>query len=96
MSYSFSVRGATRLEVTRKIAAELDTVVASQPIHSADRSQALAAAEAFIAVLRDASDQQDYSVSVSGTIGYTGNSVITSASVSVSVSLVAKEKAQES
>jgi hypothetical protein len=37
LSYSFHVSGATKAEVFEKVAAELDKVVESQPIHEFDR-----------------------------------------------------------
>jgi hypothetical protein len=95
MSYSFSVRGATKAEVTAKVSAELDKVVATQPIHSADRAQAQAAAEAFVAIVPDNADGKDFYVSVSGSVGWSGNlgvdSVVTSASVNVGALLIAKD-----
>ena len=96
MSYSFSVRGVTRSELVEKVSAELDKVVATQPIHSADCKQALAAAEAFIAILPDPNDKQDFCVSVSGSLSWSGNmgasdQVLVSASVNVSASLQAKQ-----
>lgn len=97
MSYSFSVRGATKAEVIGKVSVELDKVVTSQPIHSADRAQAQAAAEAFVAIIPADAGDKDFYVSVNGSVGWNGNlgaanCVITSASVGVSASLVAKEK----
>lgn len=95
MSYSFSVRGTTKAEVTSKISDELAKVVASQPIHAADRAQAQAAAEAFVALIPPSADNKDFYVSVSGSLGWNGNlgegHVVTSASVNVSASLIAKE-----
>ena len=43
MSYSFSARAATKAEVIEKVSTELNKVVVSQPIHSADCAQAKAA-----------------------------------------------------
>ncbi len=96
MSYSFSARGATKVDVTAKISAELDKVVASQPIHSADRAQAQAAAEAFLAIIPDSAGDKDFCVSVSGSVGWSGmagtaDQVLTSAGVSVSAYMIAKE-----
>ncbi len=97
MSYSFGVRGATKDEVMAKVAAELDQVVSNQSMHSADRAQAEAAAKAFVDVVPDGDDDKEFYVSVSGSVGWRGtlgvDAVITSSSVNVSVSLVAKEAA---
>ena len=97
MSYSFSVRGATKADVINNAAAELDKVVASQPIHAADRAQAQAAAEAFLGIIPGKDDDQDFYLYVSGSVGWKGtlgaaDQVLTSASVNVSASLIAKEK----
>lgn len=92
MSYSFSVRGPTKAEVIEKAKAKLDEVVASQPAHVADRAQALAAVEAFLEIV-PAAEGKEFSVSVNGSVGWTGEigsaeHVITGAGVGVSVSLV--------
>lgn len=93
MSYSFNVRAGTKAEVLEKVAAELNQAVADQPIHSADREQAEAAASAFLGILPEV-DDKDYFISVNGSVGYQGEGeerVITTASVGVSASLIAKE-----
>lgn len=92
MSYSFSARGATKAEVMQKVAAELDKVVASQTIHAADRAHAQAAAETFLGVVTDPSGSKDFYVSVSGSVSWGLDDVITAASVNVSAGLMAKEK----
>lgn len=93
MSYSFSVRGATKAEIIGKVAAEFDKVVASQPVHSADRAHAQACAEAFLGFIPDDPGGQDFYISVSGSVGWNGTlgaHVLTSAGVNVSASLVNK------
>ena len=90
MSYSFSTRGATREVVMARVMEEMNKVVVGQPIHAADSAQAVAATEAFLGVVRDADEKQDYQVSVNGSVGWTSVEVITNASVSVQVSLVPK------
>lgn len=92
MSYSFSARGVTKAEVLTKVSAELDRVVASQPVHQADRYQVQAAVEAFLEILPSNPDGKEFSVSVSGSVGWNGltdaDLVITGAGVNVSASLV--------
>ena len=92
MSYSFSARGATRADVLKNIAVEFDKVVASQPVHAEDRKQAEGAAAAFLGVILG-SDDKDFYVSVSGSLSWDADQRLTSASVNVSASLIAKEKA---
>jgi hypothetical protein len=96
MSYSFGVRAATKAQAMEKVAIELDKVVAAQPIHSADRAQAQAAAAAFLGIIPNANADQDFQVYVSGSVSWNGllpDAVLTSAGVNVSAALVAKEKA---
>ena len=94
MSYSFAVRADTKVGIAEKIASEFDNVVAQQPIHTADRDQAQAAALAFLEVIPD-TEGQDFYVSVSGSVGWTGTSgvdaVVTAAGASISASLRPKE-----
>jgi hypothetical protein len=91
MSYSFVVRADTKTAVLEKIAAQFDTVVAQQPIHAADRAQAQATAEAFLEIIPSKADDQDFYVSVGGSVGWRDDNVITSASVNISAYLVPKE-----
>ena len=93
MSYSFNVRGATRIEVMDKVFAEFDKIVAAQPIHSADRKQAQDAAFSFLGVVPDGKEDQDYYISVSGSLSWDGidPQVIKAASVNVNASLIAKQ-----
>ena len=93
MSYSFTVKAATKAEAKEKVAAELAKVVEQQPNHKADREQALVAAQSFIDILPDG-DDKDIAVRLSGHVtstGPDGSAGITSLSVAVSVDLVAKE-----
>lgn len=94
MSYSFNVRAADKADACAKVAAELDKVVASQPIHQADRDPAQAAAEAFTALLGEPREGQEISVSVSGSASKWADGqqteTVTGAGVSISASLLAK------
>lgn len=97
MSYSFNVRAASKALAKEAVAVELEKVVANQPSHRVDHVQALAAASAFIDVLAN-DDARDVSVSVNGSVGWSGqlsdeDPTFSSASVSVSAYLVARETA---
>lgn len=92
MSYSFSARGETKSDVMKAVAAGFDNVVASQPVHSADRAQAMAAVEAFLGIVPETAGK-DFLVSVNGSLGWSGllgspEQAFTGAGVGVSVSLV--------
>lgn len=90
MSYSFSVGGATKAEVLAKVSEELDKVVAAQPMHSNDRQQAYAAAEAFVEIVPEDADKE-YVVSIHGSVGWSDTTkVIMSAGVGISVHLTNK------
>ena len=67
MSYSFSVKAATKAELGTKIQEELAKVVASQPIHAADTGQALTAAWSIFSLLPD-DPARDITASISGSI----------------------------
>ena len=70
MSYSFSVRGATKAEVLVKVRDELVKVVAAQANHKDDCDQAHEVAELFVNLLADDPDR-DVVVSVNGSLGWT-------------------------
>ena len=95
MSYSFNVRGETKAELMEKVIAELDKVVDTQPIHSADRLQAQTAVQAFVEIVQGKTDNLDYYVSVSGSLSWNGlagtpEQELTSASVNIHASLISK------
>jgi hypothetical protein len=84
MSYSFSVTAASKAEAKQKIAAEFDSILASQPVHAADRASAQAAAEAFVDVLKDPAEDEQIAVSVNGYVSWRAEGEFTGASVGVS------------
>lgn len=92
MSYSFSVRAATKAAALAKIVAELDKVVAAQPVHAADRPQAQAAAEAFVGLL-PVDESRDVNVSVNGSISISDGAVVGS-SIGVYASNISKATPQ--
>lgn len=70
MSYSFNVRAASKAAVVAAASAELDKVVAAQPVHAAERAQAQAAVEAFVGLVAEPEGtDQELSVSVNGSVG---------------------------
>lgn len=92
MSYSFGVRGATKVEALAMVVAELDKVVLSQPVHAADRDAAHAAAVAFVGMLV-VDETRDVIVSVNGSVS-SSEAGISSGSVSVSAYNAVKEVAK--
>ena len=91
MSYSFSVRAASKAEAKTKAAAEFAKVLESQPSHVVDLAHAATAADAFIDVLPD-DDGRDVILSCSGSVGWRGtwgvDHAVLSAGCSVYASLV--------
>lgn len=95
MSYSFTIRAATKALAAAAVAAELAKVAASQPVHKADQAQAQTAAEGFINVLKD-DEAQDVCVTVNGSVGWRAvgddeRQEFTAAAVSVSAYLTVRE-----
>ncbi len=91
MSYSFSVRGATKAAALEVFAAEFAKVVAQQASHARDEGLANSQAKAFAELLTDDASK-DVEIRVSGSLGgpwsdgdYTA---ITHAGCSVSAGLV--------
>ncbi|WP_315804017.1 hypothetical protein [Bradyrhizobium sp. SZCCHNS3002] len=71
MSYSFSAKGATKLEAKAAVAEAFDAVIATQPIHARDKEAALTNAGAVIDLLADdAPEHHVISVSCSGSLGW--------------------------
>lgn len=69
MSYSIGVVAATIQAAREALAVKFDeTVVKHQAVHAKDRDQALAAADAFLALLGPQPDNQDVSISLSGSL----------------------------
>jgi hypothetical protein len=89
MSYSFTILASSRETAKAMVGAKLDEVAAQQPVHRADRDQALAAACAFIDVCDEPGDQRELSVSVHGSVSWNGQTTgqqVTGAAFGVVVS----------
>ena len=84
MSYSFNVTAPTKDEAKEKITAEFDKVIASQPVHAADRDAAQAAAHAFVDVLSAPADGEEIRVSVHGSVGWRTEGNFTHSNIGVS------------
>lgn len=91
MSYSFSITAGSKDEAGKKVEEQLAQVVASQPIHEADRQAAQDTAEGMINCLADPGDGKEISVYVSGSLGWSGvypdSHAVTSSNVSVTASV---------
>lgn len=90
MSYSFSVRAATKDEAKAQITAKFDDVLASQPVHDADRPAAETAALALVDLLIDPPEDQVIAVSISGSLSWRDEGQFTGANMSFSSAFMPK------
>lgn len=94
MSYSFSVRGATKDAAKKAVMAEFDKVVESQPIHAKDREQACTNAFTVIDLLSDpVPDGQVVGVYCNGYVSWRENDELTGANISASANYITPEAA---
>jgi len=89
MSYSFSVRGATKAQAIANVVEKFAEIVQAQPVHAEDQQQALGCATVFIDLLQE-DDTQDVAVSMNGSI-WKAETGIRSTAVTVNATLVKKE-----
>jgi hypothetical protein len=88
MSYSFQVKAANKPAAKAAVAAEFDKVVQSQPVHSRDKAQALANANAVIDLLGE-DDSKDVSVSCNGYVRWSSGDGDTASLTTASISATA-------
>jgi hypothetical protein len=81
VSYSFSVKGATKAEVIQAANDQFDKVVNGQPVHAADMPAAMTAAQGFVNTLMDDANC-DTTLSVSGSV-YSTSEGVRQASISI-------------
>lgn len=94
MSFSFAVTAPTKAEAKAQVAAELDKVVAAQPIHESDRAAVQATAETYVDLLHDEPDHT-VGLSVSGSCSHSANGHDSfSVSIHASLSMVRKSDAE--
>lgn len=73
MSYSIGVVAATVEAAREALAVKFDeTVVKPQPVHAKDREQALAAADAFLALLGPQPADHDVTINMNGSLSWDG------------------------
>lgn len=89
MSYSFSVTGGTKEDVTGQIRSRFDHVVASQPYHAADKEAAVVAAQVLVRLLAEPREGDEIYVSMHGSLSWRHDAPdeFLGASVSINVSL---------
>lgn len=86
MSYSFTLRAASKAAALLAVRAKLDEVVAQQPVHQIDRQQAMQVAETMVALLPD-DDTRDVSVAMNGYVSgaWSGSELLALSSVAIGV-----------
>lgn len=89
MSYSFSVTASNKTDATRQIREQFDAVVASQPVHAADREAAVVAAQNLVRALAEPTEGDEIYVNMNGSLGWRQGapSEFLHASVTVNASL---------
>lgn len=88
MSYSFSLKAASKAAAILAVGAKLDEIVAAQAVHSRDRAAILANAEAVIGLLAD-NDDKDVTVSCNGYLSWSSGTVDAPVINSASIACVA-------
>lgn len=74
MSYSIGVVAINIQAAREALAAKFDEqVLKSQPVHAKDRDQALAAADAFLALLGPQPENHDVTINLNGSLGWSGS-----------------------
>jgi hypothetical protein len=93
MSYSFNAKGATKAAALVAVAAEMEQVVASQPIHAKD-APLVHATVAAAADLVQVDDTKDVFINVNGSVSSSdwnnAEAPLAAVSLSLSVSLVTR------
>ena len=98
MSFSFTVRAATKADALSKLVAEMERVAAAQPSHEIDKAHVVSLAESYAGFVDD-EEGKDFVIAMSGSLGWRGTwggddgVVITSAQVSVNACLLARDPA---
>ena len=92
MSYSFSVKRASKAELAMAVCEELDKVNEAQPVHKEDTTEAVDAVKSLIDLMAD-DPARDIIASVSGSIWKT-DAGVQSLGLSVNLSFVARAAPQ--
>lgn len=90
MSYSFTVKAATKAEAKQAVADRFDEVVLGQSVHKVDRDAALAAAGAFVDMLAEPKENDEYQVMINGSLSWSSENVYTGANVNIQAYLRSK------
>lgn len=90
MSYSFSVKAATKEEAKTGVSAKFDEIVASQPSHKVDRDAVVAVTGAFIDAVAEPSESEEITVMLNGSLSWRGEGDYTAAEVTTRVYVRAK------
>lgn len=69
MSYSFSIKAATKYDAIAMVMTKFDEIIEQQPIHTRDRKAVLTNSRAVIELLAD-DDTKDIAVSCNGYVSW--------------------------
>lgn len=98
MSFSITVRAATKADALAKVTTEMEKVAAAQPSHAIDKAHVVSLAESYAGFIDD-EEGKDVVILMAGSLGWRGvwggddGIVMTSASVSVNVYLADRQPA---
>lgn len=90
MSYSFNVRASSFPAAAEAITAELDKVVAAQPVHARDRALAHETAMNMLGQCAAPEDNEEWSISISGSCYGMAGQPFEGLSLSVHINTLAK------
>ena len=89
MSYSFSVRGASKEEAWDLARSALEKIIISQPVHTRDKLVALTHVTSLCALIVDPDAFQDVIISMNGSVSW-NDKALTGVSSSANVYLTPK------
>ncbi len=87
MSYEFNVCAPTKAAALGVAEWSLDEMIKEQPAHAHDKAAALAAAEAFVNLIRDPVEGEMVWIHLSGSLGHWADGECAAATVSVNAYL---------
>lgn len=85
MSFSFAVRGASIAAILPLAKAEMEKVVAAQPVHKFDATEVLETAQRYLRMASEPNEGSDIVLNVSGSVWFSDGNVLGGLSVGVGI-----------
>lgn len=86
MSFSFAVRGASIAAVLPLAKAEIEKVIAQQPLHSYDAPSVIELAERYLALASEPNEGSEITLNLHGSVWFFGDGVLGGLSGGVNIS----------